>query len=364
MPEEHPPIPQAGCSMRRGAVGVARVGRRRGAVADAADADFGACSEVSVPVLSWRSRGQESWWPCTAPKRAPQHGRGQSPWGWCCPCSFGTLGGGFQCPGACSAACSVRLQCRGAALRAPSLQRAAWALAPKGTPLCAGSVPAWSGQQREGAARLQRAQGMFWGWRRVRGCLVTAQQRGDAVPTDAVCRGCVVPRGGSGAMCGVGSGAASLGFRAGHCPCSCGAVGGGQRPTCSAGWVVCGAPASLQRWMGGAFAVRSWQCFAREGRAALSLLWQCPVSLQCPTGVIPASQAQPPSLCCRHQAVLAGRTVPCAPRVRGRQRPRSLWHAVPPCLCGERLRPSLASSRRVAGSRLRAARPVSVPGWL
>lgn len=179
--------------MQRGAMGVARVGRRRGAVADVADAHFWARSEASVSVPSQGSRGQGSWWPRTAPKRVARHRRGQSSWGWCCPCSFGTLGGGFQWPGACSAACSVRLQCRAAALRAPSLQRAAWALAPEGTPLRAGIIPAWSGQHREGAALLQRAQGMFWGWRRVRGCLVTAQQRGDAVPTGAACRGCAVP---------------------------------------------------------------------------------------------------------------------------------------------------------------------------
>lgn len=193
MPEEHPPIPQAGCSVRRGAVGVARTGRSRGAVADVADSDFGARSEAGVPDPSQGSRGQGSWWPRTAPKHVARHRTGQSPWGWRCPCSFGTLGGGFQWPGACSAACSVRLQCRGAALQVPSLQWAVWAPAPEGTPLCVGSIPAWSGQQGEGAARLQRAQGMFWGWRRVRGCLVTAQQRGDAVPTGAACRGCAVP---------------------------------------------------------------------------------------------------------------------------------------------------------------------------
>lgn len=34
------------------------------------------------------------------------------------------------------------------------------------------------------------------------------------------------------------------------------------------------------------------------------------------------------------------------------------------CVCGEKLFPSLAGSHRVAGSRLCAVRPVSMPGWL
>lgn len=50
---------------------------------------------------------------------------------------------------------------------------------------------------------------------------------------------------------------------------------------------MCGAPAPLQRRMGGAFVVQSLS------RAALSLLWQCPVSLQCWARGVSAGQAVP-----------------------------------------------------------------------
>lgn len=149
--------------------------------------------------------------------------------------------------------------------------------------------------------------------------------------------GAAAPRGGSRAVCGVGSGAPSLRPRAGHCPGSCGAVGRGQRPTCSAGWVMCGAPASLQRRMGGAFAGRSWQCFTREGRAALSLLWQCPVSLQCWARGVSAGQAVPrvpavPHRC--HPCIPGTAPVPLLPLPRNAGRahsalcPQGAWQAV------------------------------------
>ena len=164
-----------------------------------------------------------------------------------------------------------------------------------GHPVCACSVPVWEweGMGRNSVSAVSEGNSICW--RRVWGCLVTVQQRGDAVPTIAVCWGCAVPllRGEAQALpcgvclhCSAGWAVSHSNTRVGNGSLSARGTGGWQCLACSAGWMMLGAPASLQCWMGGAFVSRSTrlavllcrQC--REGSAALSPLWQCPVSLR------------------------------------------------------------------------------------
>lgn len=62
-----------------------------------------------------------------------------------------------------------------------------------GHPVRACSVPVWEweGMGRNSVSAVSEGNSICW--RRVWGCLVTVQQRGDAVPTIAVCWGCAVP---------------------------------------------------------------------------------------------------------------------------------------------------------------------------
>lgn len=146
------------------------------------------------------------------------------------------------------------LQCRGAVLLSLPLQRVGWTLAlggwcraahvgQGGHPVCACSVPVWSGREWEGTVSAVSERNSIC-WCRVWGCLVTVQQRGDAVTPIAVCWGCAVPL---------------LRGEAQGLPC-------GVRLHCSAGWAVSlcpsntgvgNAPVSV-RGTGG------WQCPARR----------------------------------------------------------------------------------------------------
>lgn len=91
----------------------------------------------------------------------------------------------------------VSLQCRGAALLSLPLLLVGWTLGQHGAvpvgqgghPVHACSVPVWSGREWKGTVSAVR-EGNSICWQRVWGCLVTVQQRGDAVPAIAVCWGC------------------------------------------------------------------------------------------------------------------------------------------------------------------------------
>lgn len=179
----------------------------------------------------------------------------------------------------------VSLQCRGAERLPLPLQQ--WGGHP--VHVCAVSQSGVGGMGRNSVSAVSEGNSVCW--RRVWGCLVTVQQRGDAVPAIAVCWGCAVHREAQGPLCGI----CAAEWAVSLCPSNTGmgsaplpvrATGGWQCPACSAGGMMLGAPASLQCWMGGGFVSRSarlavllcWQC--REGSPALSLPWQCPVPLQ------------------------------------------------------------------------------------
>lgn len=150
------------------------------------------------------------------------------------------------------------------------------------------------GTPQPGAGGNGKEQGTLFAWCRVQGCLETVQRRGDAVLPVAMFWGHAGLQEGSGAT-GWVLGAAAQGGQCspdtvlGTVASSTGATGRWQCPACSAVQVLCRAPASLQCWVGGAFAAQSWQL--REGSAALCLLWQCAASLQCWRGGSPAVQA-------------------------------------------------------------------------
>lgn len=159
------------------------------------------------------SGGREGWWPNTAADKGLVMGhvawrrRGQFLWGWQCAwhclCSVCILGGGFQWLGACSAACAVCVSAMRGGGSTSVIASAAGGVdtgtgrvlraGQGGHPVRACSVPVWEweGMGRNSVSAVSEGNSICW--RRVWGCLVTVQQRGDAVPTIAVCWGCAVP---------------------------------------------------------------------------------------------------------------------------------------------------------------------------
>lgn len=163
-----------------------------------------------------------------------------------------------------------------------------------------------------------------------------------------------------------------LGPGTGGMQCSASVVQGSCIPAVLGGWCLCSAKLAAQGGQCRAVPAVAVHCIPAvlEGWnacSASSAPHPCiPVMPHVPAvlrGCIPTSHTGTLPVPLLPQPCGADR-FPRVPAMHGRQCPHSAWCTMLLCLCGEKLFPSLAGSHRVAGSRLRAVCPVSMPGWL